>query len=89
LCSRCQSPCSKRERKAAYDRPTFDRERFVDDCLRAGRETDSQRAIGEVLRRAVADHAAVLAALGPPTQAGLDVLHQSPELTIHASKWNE
>ena len=41
----------------------------------------------EVLARAVADHAAVLSALRTPEQAGLDVLHRSPGLTIFAAKW--
>jgi len=66
---------------------TFDRDRFVHDCLQARQEAESQAAVGEVLRRAVADHAAVLAALRPPTEAGLDVLHHSPELTILSAKW--
>lgn len=66
---------------------TFDRDRFIHDCVQASHEVESQAAVGEVLKRAVADHAAVLAALGPPTEAGLDVLHRSPALTIFAAKW--
>src|SRR5215469_8671956 len=40
-----------------------------------------------VLVRAVHDAPVVLAALGSPTRAGLDVLHRSPTLTIFAAHW--
>lgn len=65
----------------------FDRERFVEDCVNANGGREPQAAVREVLRRAVRDHASVLTALGPPRQAGLDVLHRSPTLTIFAAKW--
>ena len=66
---------------------TFSRERFVEDCIAACRESDSQGAVGEVLARAVSNHRAVLATLGPPQSAGLDVLHRSTSLTIFNAKW--
>ncbi len=65
----------------------FDRDRFVEDCVMANREADGQAAVREVLERAVDDPAAVIARLGAPTQAGLDVLHRSPALTIFAAHW--
>jgi predicted metal-dependent enzyme (double-stranded beta helix superfamily) len=65
----------------------FDRERFVAECVTANRGQDRQRAVREVLGRAVSDHAGVLRGLGEPDQAGLDVLHRSPDLTIFAAKW--
>lgn len=67
--------------------PRFDRERFIEDCVAANRERDSQTAVKQVLARAVSDHRAVLAGLGAPDEAGLDVLHRSPTLTIFAAKW--
>jgi predicted metal-dependent enzyme (double-stranded beta helix superfamily) len=66
---------------------SFDRERFVEDCIAANREAESQAAVREVLARAVSDPAAVLTALSPPGIAGLDVLHRSSTLTIFAAKW--
>jgi len=66
---------------------SFDRERFVEDCVAANREGESQAAVREVLARAVSDPAAVVAALGEPGMAGMDVLHRSPSLTIFAAKW--
>ncbi|MCB1605710.1 MAG: hypothetical protein KDI71_01860 [Xanthomonadales bacterium] len=62
-------------------------ERFVDDCVKANRESDPQGAVTEVLARAVAEPNAVLAALGEPDRAGLKVLLSSPELTIFAAIW--
>jgi predicted metal-dependent enzyme (double-stranded beta helix superfamily) len=63
----------------------FDREGFVEECVRASRE--SQAVVREVLARAVSDHASVLAALGEPQEAGMDILHRSGALTIFAAKW--
>lgn len=65
----------------------FDRERFVNDCIEASACDEPQTAVQEVLERAVANHAAVLEALGPPTKAGMDVFFSSPHLTIFAAKW--
>jgi predicted metal-dependent enzyme (double-stranded beta helix superfamily) len=65
----------------------FDRDRFVSDCIASLDEHDPQAAIQEHLTRAVSDHASVLTALGEPAEAGLDVLHVSPRLTIFAAKW--
>ena len=66
---------------------SFDRDRFVEDCVGTSRAGDSQAAVREVLARAVSDHRAVLSNLGAPQEAGLDVLHRSPTLTIFAAKW--
>ena len=66
----------------------FDRDRFVADCIAAAdRDADRQGAVREVLAGAVAEHAEVLRGLGEPDEAGLDVLHRSPDLTIFAAKW--
>lgn len=64
----------------------FDREEFAADCLTAKRD-GGMEAVTEVLQRAVADHRSVLASLGPPTQAGMDVMLHSGELTIFAAHW--
>jgi len=52
----------------------FDRDRFVADCTASLGESDSQGAIHDHLARAVSDHAGVLAAMGEPREAGLEVL---------------
>ena len=65
----------------------MDIDRFVDDCIAAHKETDAQAAVNEVLARAVSTPGAVLAALGDPDRAGLNVLLTSPSLTIFAAAW--
>ena len=65
----------------------FDRDRFIEDCVAANREHDAQSAVREVLERAVKDPTGVLAGLGTPDRAGLDVLLRSPTLTIFAAHW--
>jgi len=65
----------------------MDIDRFVADCIAANKESDAQAAVNEVLARAVSTPDAVLAALGDPVKAGLNVLLRSPTLTIFAATW--
>ena len=66
----------------------FDVLRFVDDCIRANDGTASaQAAVQDVLARALADPAAVLAGVGEPRQGGLRALHRSANLTILNIVW--
>lgn len=65
----------------------MDIDRFVADCVAANAGTDAQAAVNEVLARAVATPDAVLAALGDPHRAGLNVLLSSASLTIFAATW--
>ena len=60
---------------------------FVADCIAANKEANAQAAVNEVLARAVSTPDAVLAALGNPDKAGLNVLLSSPTLTIFAATW--
>jgi predicted metal-dependent enzyme (double-stranded beta helix superfamily) len=63
----------------------FDADRFVADVREANRE--GQRAVDEVLVRAVSEPSAVVQGLGEPRSAGLNVLHRSDELTILHVVW--
>lgn len=65
----------------------MDIDQFVADCIAANQEVDAQVAVNEVLARAVSAPGAVLAALGDPEMAGLNVLLRSPSLTIFAATW--
>ena len=65
----------------------FDRERFIEDCVSAARQAESQRAVQEVLARAMTDPAAVLQALGEPTKPGPQILYASESLTILNATW--
>ena len=65
----------------------MDIDRFVEDCIAANASPDAQFAVLEVLERAVQRPAEVLAAVGEPTEAGINVLHRSDTLTIFAATW--
>lgn len=65
----------------------MDIDRFVSDCTAASKEQNAQAAVNEVLAKAVSTPGAVLAALGDPEKAGLNVLLSSPTLTIFAATW--
>ena len=65
----------------------FEVARFIDDLKRANGESEPQAAIDEVLARAVADPAGVLAGLGEPSVAGLHTLHHSGDLTVLNVVW--
>lgn len=63
----------------------FEKERFIQACISAVPE--GQAAIRELVAEAVSDRARLMAALGPPEQAGLTPLYRSPELTIIKFVW--
>jgi len=65
----------------------FDLDRFVEDVRLANREADAQRAIEEVLARAVSQPSRVLEALGEPTAVGPLPIYSSPDLTILNVVW--
>jgi predicted metal-dependent enzyme (double-stranded beta helix superfamily) len=65
----------------------MDVDRFVQDCVIANQDSDAQAAVKEVLARAVSTPSAVIAALGEPERAGLNVLLSSSTLTIFAATW--
>ncbi|MEJ2604282.1 MAG: hypothetical protein P8172_13525 [Gammaproteobacteria bacterium] len=65
----------------------MDIEQFISDCIAANEEAEAQAAVNAVLARAVSRPDAVLAALGDPAKAELNVLLRSPSLTIFAATW--
>lgn len=75
------------KRPSSIGSEKMDIERFVADCIAGNQEKDAQAAVREVLARAVSKPGAVLAALGDPEKAGLNVLLSSPSLTIFAATW--
>ncbi len=64
----------------------FELERFIADCESAVL-AGGQGAVREVLARAVADAAGIMAVLGEPRRAEVKVLHRSPRLTILNALW--
>ena len=65
----------------------LDPDRFVEDVREANRESDPQRAVDEVLARALSEPARVLAGLGEPRRAGLHTLYHAGDLTILDVVW--
>ena len=65
----------------------MDVERFVEDIKRARLETDSQKAVEEVLKRTVSDPRAVLNGLGEPAEAGIHPIYRADDLTILNVVW--
>lgn len=75
------------KRPTSIGREKMDLDRFVEDCSIANQESDAQAAVKEVLAKAVSTPGAVIAALGEPKKAGLNVLLSSSTLTIFAATW--
>jgi predicted metal-dependent enzyme (double-stranded beta helix superfamily) len=73
--------------KAPITVGVMDLDRFIEDCVKANREDDSQSAVQEVLIRAVSSPNKVIAALGEPKKAGIQILHRSTSLTIFSATW--
>jgi predicted metal-dependent enzyme (double-stranded beta helix superfamily) len=67
--------------------PEFDRDQFVADCRAALAEGTPEKAMREVVQRAVAEPAAVLRGLGEPKEAGIQPLYRSAELTVLNVIW--
>ncbi len=65
----------------------FDLDRFVDQIKSARQETDGQRAVEELLRKAVSQPAHILSELGEPVEAGIHTLHRDDDLTILNVVW--
>src|SRR4051794_37682706 len=65
----------------------FDLDRFIEDCRDAVRQDQSHKAAREVLARANSEPAAILAALGAPTRAGVTPLYKSDNVTIVNVVW--
>ena len=65
----------------------FDLDRFIAECREAVRGTDGQRAVRELVARAVSEPGEVLRALGEPTRAGLNTLYRSDTLTVLNLVW--
>lgn len=63
----------------------FEVERFVEDC-HAG-AVHGSRGVLEVVARAVATPGDVIATLGRPRRAGVEILHRSAELTVLNLVW--
>lgn len=65
----------------------FDVDKFVEDCKVAVKDTDSMKAVQELVARAVSDPNALIQALGEPSKGGVQRIYQSDELTVLNLVW--
>jgi len=65
----------------------FDLDRFFADCQDAVAADPSHKLVREVVARAVSEPDAVLAALGEPERAGINVIYRTPNLTVLNLIW--
>jgi predicted metal-dependent enzyme (double-stranded beta helix superfamily) len=65
----------------------FDIERLIAECDAAANDTGGALNVRELVAGAVSDPAAVIAALGEPSEPGLTFLYQSPRLTVINLVW--
>jgi predicted metal-dependent enzyme (double-stranded beta helix superfamily) len=65
----------------------FDKERFIEECRAALKESNAQAAIRELVERAVRDPAQVMRALGEPKRSGVEAIYKADDLTILNLCW--
>ena len=67
----------------------FDREQFVADCQSALKDPNPEKAVREVVARAVSDPDSVIKGLGQPEAGGVQKIHAAPDLTIINVIWSK
>ncbi len=65
----------------------FDRDRFIEDCQAAVAQGGGHTGVRDVVARAVRDPASVIAALGEPQRAGINLLFRSETVTVLNLIW--
>ncbi len=65
----------------------LDLDRFFADCQAAVTQDASHKAVRDVVARAVSEPDTVIAALGEPQRAGINVIHRAPNLTVLNLVW--
>ena len=65
----------------------FEKERFIDDCRAALKESNAHAAIRELVAKAVSDPAQLLKVIGEPTRGGVETFYRADDLTILNLCW--
>lgn len=65
----------------------FEIDQFIADCRAALAESDRPKVLRDIVTRAVAEPAALMARLGEPERAGVQKLYHAPDLTILNLTW--
>ena len=82
-----QRSAAQSNSSGASIRNRFDVDRFVDDVKRGRAEADGQRAVEEVLQRAVSQPNRILAEIGEPKEAGIHSIYSDENVTILNVVW--
>jgi predicted metal-dependent enzyme (double-stranded beta helix superfamily) len=65
----------------------FEKDRFIEECRAALKESNTQAAVRELVGRAVSEPAHIIRELGEPNLAGVDMLYRADDLTILNLRW--
>ena len=65
----------------------FEKERFIEECHAALKESDTRAAIRELVARAVSEPTHIVRALGEPQRAGVETIYKADDLTILNLCW--
>jgi len=65
----------------------FEKERFIEECRLALKESDARAAIRALVEKVVSDPAQVVRAVGEPQRAGVETLYRADDLTILNLCW--
>jgi len=65
----------------------FDLEAFIEECRGAVKAPGAQKAVHEIVGRAVANPRAVIERLGEPAAGGIQKVYHAPDLTILNIVW--
>ena len=65
----------------------FDKERFIEDCRAALKESNAHAAIRELVAKAVSEPAQLLKVIGEPTRGGVETFYKADDLTILNLCW--
>jgi predicted metal-dependent enzyme (double-stranded beta helix superfamily) len=68
-------------------RTSFDLDQFIADCRAGLRDGSPQKAVRELVARAVAEPSDLMRAIGDPKRAEIQKLHQSSDLTVLNVVW--
>jgi predicted metal-dependent enzyme (double-stranded beta helix superfamily) len=65
----------------------FDKDRFVEQCRAALKDSNAQAAIRELVAQAVSDPAQIVRALGQPKRSGVETIYKADDLTVLNLCW--
>jgi len=65
----------------------FEKERFIEECRAALKESSAQEAVRELVERAVREPSGIVRALGEPLRSGVETIYRASDLTILNLCW--